>query len=448
MSARDRIGQDDFPAAPPWSAEAEQAVLGALIFDPLAIDRLEGTLSASDFFDARHRFIFAAIAAMVERCLPVDIVTVFEHLRSRGQHEEAGGLAHLNALAQSVSGAANIKRYARIVRDFAVRRAVCTAADRARELALGSADEVDEVLDRVETLFAGLRGRRDAETLRSVAEVLVARLDYWNELHDAQRLPGIPTGIGNLDAVLGGGIKPGRNIVLAGRPGMGKTSLAWKIAEGVARSGKPVLVLSMEMQAGELIDRAVASVGRVGLDRLTSVRLQQEDWSGITAAVDELRELDIYIDDRPALTLLDIRARARQVRQQRGDLALVVVDYLQLASAVGDYRTRHHAIESISRGMKSLAKELGTTVLLLSQLTREAEATEPELHHLKESGAIEEDADAVLLLHPMGQAPEGGALVMVKVAKNRHGRRGRFGLAFDPGTQRWQASDGDVSRKP
>ena len=214
----------------------------------------------------------------------------------------------------------------------------------------------------------------------------------------------------------------------------------------MAARGKPVLVLSQEMQAGDLIDRAVANLGRISLSRLTTGRFDKEDWTRITEAADATARMPLFIDDQPALTLLDIRSKARQVRQHCGGLSLVVVDYLQLCASASSHDNRHHQIEAISRGMKTLAKEMGCTVLLLSQLTRASELDEPELHHLKESGSIEEDADTVILLHPMGDAPEGGMLVLLKVAKNRQGMRGRLGLAFDGSTQRWQVSVGIVAR--
>jgi replicative DNA helicase len=233
-------------------------------------------------------------------------------------------------------------------------------------------------------------------------------------------------------------------IVLAARPSVGKTSLATQILLHVAGQNQRGLMLSQEMTAGELTDRATAHLGAVRMDRLASGQLETEDWSRISEAAERARRLPVSIDDQPALSLLDIRSKARQA-QRRGGLALIVVDYLQLCSSAGGTEKRHHQIEQISRGIKALAKELGVCVLLLSQLNRASEGDEPELHHLKESGAIEEDADAVILLHPMGSEADGGLLVLAKVAKNRGGRRGRIALSFDGRTQRWTKSVGDVS---
>ena len=205
-------------------------------------------------------------------------------------------------------------------------------------------------------------------------------------------------------------------------------------------------MLSQEMQAGELVDRAVANLGSVLLDNLTTGRFANGDWEAITNASEAAGRLPFFVDDQPALTLLDIRAKARQV-QQGGGLALLIVDYLQLCASMGGIERRHHQVEQVSRGMKALAKELGVCVLLLSQLSRAGAAGEPELDHLKESGAIEEDADTVVLLHPMGHEADGSLLVLAKIPKNRQGRRGRLALALHGKTQRWRSSAANVSRR-
>ncbi|WP_422018660.1 DnaB-like helicase C-terminal domain-containing protein [Roseateles sp.] len=258
--------------------------------------------------------------------------------------------------------------------------------------------------------------------------------------------PGIPTGLKQLDEALGGGIKSGKVIVLAARPSVGKTSLATQILLHVASQGHRTLMLSQEMTAGELADRAAANLGAIRMDLLASGQLEIDDWSRVAEVADRAAKLPVFIDDQPALTLLDIRAKARRV-QQHGGLALLVIDYLQLCSSTGHADKRHHQIEQISRGVKALAKELGVCVLLLSQLNRASEGGEPELQHMKESGSIEEDADVAILLHPMGHEADGSLLVLAKVAKNRGGRRGRIALSFHGRTQRWAPSMGDVSRR-
>ena len=270
-------------------------------------------------------------------------------------------------------------------------------------------------------------------------------MDHWQALAAGDTVPGKATGLAPLDEALGGGIKPGKVIVLAARPSVGKTSLAQAIGMHIAAGGDTALMLSQEMGGAELADRAMSSRGGVLLDHLTTGSLAPDDWTQITETVDHLRALPFYVDDQPALTLLDIRAKARDLQRRYG-LSLLIVDYLQLCSSGSTQDKRHHQIEQISRGIKALAKELGVCVLLLSQLKRDA-GGEPELDHLKESGSIEEDADVVILLHPMGTEEDGDLLVLAKVAKNRGGRRGRIALAFDGKTQRWAPSRSSVARR-
>jgi replicative DNA helicase len=431
---------------PPWSAESEQGLLGALFLDSDAFGRISDRgLEAAHFFDHRHRAIWAAVAGMVASHEPVDVVTVFERLRNAGEEERAGGLAYLNALAQSVPSAANVGRYADVVLEKALQRAVISAADEVQALAWRTA-KADELLDQAASIFSAIRRTRAAGAPRSLAELVSVRLQHWQALAEGDTQPGIPTGLRTLDEALGGGLKPGKVIVLAARPSVGKTSLAAQIGLNVASLGQRVLMLSQEMQAGDLVDRAIANLGRVHLDRLTTGQFAEDDWMAISQASESATKLAMFVDDQPALTLLDIRAKARRV-QQDGGLALLIVDYLQLCASTGNVERRHHQIEQISRGMKALAKELGVCVLLLSQLNRGGAAGEPELDHLKESGAIEEDADTVVLLHPMGHEADGALLVLAKIPKNRQGRRGRLALSLHGKTQRWAQSSGNVSRR-
>ncbi len=423
----------------------EHAVLGALLTDSDAVLRVP-EVKSEHFFDRRHRLIHAAILELRAQHHPVDVVTVFEALRARGQDHECGGLVYLNQLARCVPSSANIERHAEIVVQRAMQRAIAAAADRALSMALDLDSDPGVALDRIQKLFGEIARSDAAQAPERIGTLLAKRTEHWESLEAGTCLPGIPTRFERLNAALGGGLKGGKNIVLAGRPGSGKSSLAWSIACDVAGRGHPVLVLSMEMQAGDLVDRAVASLGGVSLSRLQTGKFEPGDWALIADACDDAASMPLFISDQPALSLLEVRAKARRAKQENGRLALVVVDYLQLAASSNTSDRRHHQIEAISRGMKAMANELDITVLLLSQLTRESEREEPELLHLKESGAIEEDADTVILLHALGQAPEGGLLVLAKVAKNRQGPRGRLALAFDGATQRWQSSAGNVVR--
>lgn len=428
-----------------WSLEAEQAVLGCMLIDPSAVEAVnDAQLAAQHFHDQRHRHIFAAIASLAMQHKGLDALTVFEHLRTQGHDASCGGLEHLNALAQCVPSATNAASYAATVVDKAMRRAIVASAERAMTIARESVS-ADTAIDQVATLFANIERTRAKDAPQAISAHVMQRLEHWQALAAGEATPGIPTGLGCLDSPLGGGMRAGTVITLAARPSVGKTSLATQIAINVAQGGHGVLLLSQEMRAGDLIDRAAANLGRLNLGRVTTGKFEHDDWTRITDVTDVAARLPLYIDDTPALTLLDIRAKVRQVQRTRG-LALVVIDYLQLCATTGNAASRHHGIEAISRGLKTLAKEFDLTVMVLSQLTREGGRDEPELHHLKESGAIEEDADVVALLHPWRDEGDGTTTMVLKIAKNRQGRRGRLALSFHGATQRWEVSTADVSR--
>lgn len=431
----------------PWSAEAEQGVLGAALLDSDALGRIsDRRIEASHFFDHRHRVIWAAMVTMTARHEPIDVVTVLERLRDTKDDERAGGLAYLNALAQSVPSAANVQRYADLVVEKALRRAVIAAADEVQTLAREPGN-AGELLDRAASVFGAIQRARAADAPRSLGEIFVERLKHWEDRAAGRIKPGISTGLRDLDQALGGGIKPGKVIVLAARPSVGKTSLAEQIGLNVAEAGHRVLMFSQEMEDGDLLDRAVANLGDIALDKLAGdAQILDEDWTAIADGGDAAVRRQFMVYDRPAVSLLEIRAMARR-EQQAGGLALVIVDYVQLCKSVGKSDRRHHQIEEVSRGMKELAKELGVCVLLLSQLNRDGASGEPEMENIKESGAIEEDADTVILLHPMGHEADGALLVLAKIPKNRQGRRGRLALSLYGRTQRWATSCGNVSRR-
>lgn len=433
----------------PWSQEAEQSLLGGLLLSPDALTRLaDRPVQAEHFFAENHRDIWIAIGELAARRLPIDVITVHEQLQQRGRADRVGGLVYLNALAQSVPSAANIRRYADIVVERALLRQIIETADTAQNIAREAGD-ADEKLDRVSSLFAAIKRPAERSATLSVSELIVERLAHWEALEAGTIEPGMRTHLPTLDSALGGGLKPGKVIVLASRPSVGKTSLAGQIAINVAADGAPVLILSQEMQAGDLIDRTVANLGRVNLGALVTGRFERDDWSRVSEAADRAAPLPLYVNDQPALTLLDIRAKARQVQQRHG-LSVLVVDYLQLCSATSRSDSRHHQIEQISRGLKQLAKEIGICVLLLSQINRQSTQRadgEPTLADLKESGAIEEDADTVIAIHPRGPLPDGSMLVAALLLKNRQGRRGRIALSFTGATQRWVESTADISSR-
>jgi replicative DNA helicase len=430
---------------PTVSVEAEQAVLGATLCDPGTLGRLaDRRLQAEHFHGQANRLIWAAIVGLAARRLPIDALTVFDSLRDAGHGEACGGLAYINALQQAVPSIAGVTRHADTVLEKATRRAVLRAVDEAGELVRQPGD-ADEVLDRVASLFAAIQRTRAVSEPLPLAALVRDRIEHWTALDSGDRAPGISTGLPRLDEALGGGIKPGKVLVLAARPSVGKTSLATQILLNIASAGHPALMLSQEMQSGDLVDRMVANMGRVSLGHLTAGGFADDDWTRIADASESAAALPLFVDDQPALTLLDIRAKARQVQQRHGALAVVAIDYVQLCAGTGSHERRHHQIEQISRGMKTLAKDLQCCVLVLSQLNREAAKGEPELDALKESGAIEEDADTVILLHPMGNEADGSLSVLAKIPKNRQGRRGRFALSLHGATQRWTESSASTT---
>ncbi|RTL30701.1 MAG: replicative DNA helicase [Burkholderiales bacterium] len=430
----------------PWSVEAEQSVLGGLLLDNHAFDDVRLCLGARHFYNSAHQTIFEAIEALIIASKVADVVTVHARLKQAGKDNETGGLAYLNDLAQSVPSAANARRYAEIVRDRALRRDMLENIGRAQQIAQQS-EAADQALDEIATLFSTMERTRSKHEPRKFLDALMDRCEHWNAMEAGEVTPGIPTQLLTMDRALGGGIKPGKVVVLAARPSIGKTSLAGQISLALAHQGHGVLILSQEMPEGELVDRAAANLADISLGAISEGKVSKEDWPRLTDAIEQARDMPLYVDDQPALTLLDIRAKARMV-QKRDPLALVVVDYLQLCASASQRDNRHHQIEAISRGLKALAKELGVCVLLLSQINRAStQRDEPSLSDLKESGAIEEDADVVIFLQPKGNLPDGSQLVAAILAKNRQGKRVRVALSFRGATQRWVESTADVSSR-
>lgn len=429
--------------------EAEQSVLGALMLDPDAMLRLaDAPLKAEHFADVAHRAIWSAIFELQARHELIDPITVYDVLRDRGFDEACGGLPYLHELTQSVPSAAHIARHAGILREKALHRVVLEAADRSLSLARMPGSAAAK-LDQIQTLFANVQRPSAHRAPRPLGELVADRLQHWEALQAGDTRPGMLVQLGDVDEALAGGLKPGKVYVLAARPSVGKTSLAQQIGATVAGQGYPVFFASQEMTAGELVDRHAANAGGIPLDHAASGALDELDWTSATQVADEAGRLPFYVSDEPALTLLDIRSKARAVQQREGRLGLVIVDYLQLCGSDLPADRRHHQIEAISRGLKQLAKELDCAVLALSQLNRKStqrEDGEPELYDLKESGAIEEDADVVLLMHAVRLEPDKRMLVLLKVAKNRGGKRCRLGLLFDGRYQRWDATSADVSR--
>lgn len=427
---------------PPHSVEAEQSVLGGLLLDNLAWDRAGDLLTDSDFYRHEHRLIYAAIGVLVGQSKPADVITVFEQLQGLGKAQDVGGLAYLNALAQSVPSAANMRRYAEIVRERSILRKLIAASDDIATSAFNPGGrQVSTVLDEAESKIfqIGEEGSRQKQGFQGINQLVVDLIDRVQELHDngAEEVTGVRTGFYDLDRMTAG-LQKGDLIVLAARPSMGKTAFALNIAEHVAvQEGLPVLVFSMEMGAAQLALRLVGSLGRINQQNLRTGRLDSGEWERLTESVEKLGQVQLYIDETAALTSSELRARARRMARQFGTLGLIVIDYLQLMSgSSGSDENRATEIGEISRGLKALAKELQCPVIALSQLNRSVEQRtdkRPMMSDLRESGAIEQDADIIMFIYRDDyynkDSKEPGVTEIV-IGKQRNGPVGTVKLAF------------------
>jgi replicative DNA helicase len=418
---------------PPHSTEAEQAVLGSVLLDNGAWDRMGDLLSAKDFYRHEHRLIFEVVSVLVNANKPADAITVFERLQAQGKAADIGGLAYLLALIESVAGSANARRYAEIVRDRAMKRALIGVMDEIASQAFGGDGAAADLLDAAATAIGGLERSGARREPKHLSKVLVQRIDRINEVYEGGIEAGWPTRIPWLDRRLSGGLRPGMFYVLAARPSIGKSSLAEKI-------GLPVLFLSQEMPEGEVADRAIAEIGGVDYEHLQTAKLDDIEWGMLSAAVETGSQIPFYVDDQPGLTLRQIRVKARSVP----GLKVLILDYLQLSEGEGRNDSRAAEIGAISRGLKKLAKEMGIAVIALSQLNRKVEerpGKRPTMADLRDSGEIEQDADVIMFLWPVRDFPSGDAkLVGLELGKNRQGKRGEIGLDFRGKYQQWGES--------
>jgi replicative DNA helicase len=428
---------------PPHSIEAEQSVLGGLLLDNVAWDRIADLVGAGDFYRNDHRLIYQAIGRLLEANRPADVVTVFEALQSTGRIEEAGGLTYLNALAQNTPSAANIRRYAEIVRDRSVLRRLVTAGDEIATTALSpQGRETRVILDEAESKIfriaeEGARGRQGFIEMDPLLTRVVERIQELFERPEGSDVTGVPTGFKDLDDKTAG-LQPGDLVIVAGRPSMGKTALALNFGEYVAlEMGMPVAVFSMEMGASQLVLRLLSSVGKIEQQRLRTGRLLEGDWPKLTVAMTKIQKAQMFIDETPALTVIDLRARARRLARTCGKLGLIIVDYLQLMSASSMGENRATEISEISRSLKALAKELAVPVVALSQLNRTVEQRtdkRPVMSDLRESGAIEQDADLILFIYRdevyNPDTTDSKGIAEIIIGKQRNGPIGRVNLRF------------------
>jgi replicative DNA helicase len=427
---------------PPHSIEAESSVLGGLLLDNGAWDRVGDLLIDNDFYRHEHKLIYAAIGALVNASKPADVITVNEQLQNQGKADEMGGLGYLNSLAQYVPSASNIRRYAEIVRERSILRKLVSASDEIATNAFNPQGKaIDRILDEAEQKIfnIGEEGSRMKQGFQSMDTLVVELLDRVQEMaNNPNDITGVPTGFYDLDRMTSG-LQPGDMVVLAARPSMGKTAFAINIAEHVAlNEGLPVAVFSMEMGASQLAVRVVGSIGRIDQGHLRTGKLNDDEWPRLTEAIEKLRTVSLHIDETPGLTSSELRANARRLARQCGKLGLIVVDYLQLMSGSGGAGGDNRATElgEISRGLKMLAKELQCPVIALSQLNRSVEQRtdkRPMMSDLRESGAIEQDADIIMFIYRDDyynkDSKEPGVAEII-IGKQRNGPTGTVKLTF------------------
>ena len=437
----------DMPTAqlriPPHSMEAESSVLGGLLLDNSAWDRIGDAVQEDDFYRYEHRLIFAACSKLINATKPADVITVFEALQSLGKADEVGGINYLNALAQYVPSAANIRRYAEIVRERAILRKLISASDEISTSAFNTKGlAVEKILDDAEQkiFHIGEEGSRNKQGFQSMDTLVVQLLDRVTEMHEnPSDFTGVRSGFYDLDRMTSG-FQAGDLIVLAARPSMGKTALAVNIAEHVAlNEGLPVAIFSMEMSASQLAIRIVGSIGRIDQQGLRTGKLKDDEWPRLAEAVDKLKRVSLHIDESAGLTVSELRANARRLARQCGKLGLIVVDYLQLMSistSMSD-ENRATALGEISRGLKMLAKELQCPIIALSQLSRGVESRadkRPMMSDLRESGAIEQDADVIMFIYRddyyLKEASKEPGVAEVIISKQRNGPTGMTKLTF------------------
>lgn len=424
---------------PPHSAEAEQSVLGGLMLDGRAWDQIVDRLRQEDFYRHENRLIFKAMGRLVEQNKPIDVLTVSEALREMHELDQAGGEVYLFELANNTPTAANVVAYADIVRERSVLRRLITAASDMAESAFNAQGRnVTEILDAAERSVFSISesGSRGAGPV-NVKEFLAKTMDRIDTLfHSNESITGVPTGYHDFDNMTSG-LQSSDLVIIAGRPSMGKTTFAMNIAEHVMLKSKvPVLIFSMEMPGEAIVMRLLSSLCRIDQLRIRTGKLEDEDWPRISSTVSMLSEAPLYIDDTPALSPAEMRARARRLAKEHGQLGLIVVDYLQLMQVPGYNENRTAEISEISRSLKSLAKELKVPVVALSQLNRGLEQRadkRPVMSDLRESGAIEQDADLIVFIYRdevynENSADKGTAEIII--AKQRNGPIGKTRLTF------------------
>ena len=413
---------------PPHSIDAERSVLGGLLLDLDAIDRI-GDLVENDFYNLQHRLIFSSIRKDAAIGKQYDVITIAEGLQKAGKLEEAGGLSYIGSIVQETPSAANIRRYAAIVKEYSQRRKIISAANELAALSYSNTP-INEALDITQKQLLNITDAENEEEPLQIGAIISSHLDTIDKRLSAER-KGITTGLIDLDNILNGGWHRGQLIILAARPSMGKTAKSLHNAIQAAIAGYGVLYISMEMVAAELADRALASIGRIDLGNILTGKLNNDEWSGLTYGTSKLYEIPLHVMDKPGLNFYQVSSYARKHKRKFG-MDMLVVDYLQLMS--GSEKERHSQIENITRNLKVLAKELNIAIVLLSQLSRKAEdSRRPKLSHLRDSGSIEQDADVVIFIHREEVDNPDTTYknyADIYIAKQRQGALGRVGVTY------------------
>ena len=385
----------------PNNLDAERSVLGAVLLDNNALNAAIENLRPEDFFLDQHRRVFLQMIALSEAQQAIDLITLTEELHRHGELESAGGAPYLASLADGMPSVSNIEHYARIVKEKALLRNLIHATHNIQQRAFEGEDGADAVLDNAESSIFALAEDRVKIGLIPIKDIVRDNFERLEKIfREGKSITGIPTGYTELDK-LTSGLQPSELLILAARPSQGKTALALNLAENIGiRAGQPVAVFSLEMSKESLLQRLVASVAQIDAHKFRTGHLSREDWRRMTEALGTIASAPIWIDDAGSISVLEIGAKARRLKRDKG-LSLLIVDYLQLITARGRFGNRQEEVSSISRGLKGLAKELQIPVLVLSQLTRAPERDErgPQLSDLRESGAIEQDADVVMFIY-------------------------------------------------
>ncbi|HMH79115.1 MAG TPA: replicative DNA helicase [Candidatus Acidoferrum sp.] len=435
----------------PQNLEAERSILGAILLDNHALNAAIENLKPEDFFLEQHRRVFNQMIALGENQQAIDLVTLTESLHRVGELESSGGAPYLAALADGMPRVSNVEHYARIVREKALLRNLIHATHNIQQRALEGEDGADTILDNAESSIFALAEDRVKAGLIPVKDIVRDNFERLEKIfREGKSITGVSTGYTELDKLLSG-LQPSELLILAARPSQGKTALALNFAENISiRAGSPVAFFSLEMSKESLLQRLVASVAQIDAHKFRSGHLSREDWRRMTEALGTISNAPLWIDDAGSTSVLEIGAKARRLKREKG-LSLVVVDYLQLITGRGRFGNRQEEVSSISRALKGLAKELQIPVLVLSQLTRAPEREErgPQLSDLRESGAIEQDADVVMFIYrphwsKMDASPEERDQAEIQVAKQRNGPTDKVRFVFRSRLTRFEEAAPDA----